>query len=69
MKKTILILFAFLCLFCCTGCGRAPAQETQPVQPAQPDQTQEPAVPEEESDNWSEEDEIFVFRKVIDPSN
>ena len=25
-----------------------------------------PAVPEEESDNWSEEDEMFVFRKVIE---
>ena len=46
MKKTILILLAFLHLFCCTGCGRAPAQDTQPVQPAQ---TQEPAVPEEEA--------------------
>ena len=46
MKETILILLAFLHLFCCTGCGRAPAQDTQPVQPAQ---TQEPAVPEEEA--------------------
>lgn len=27
-----------------------------------------PAVPEEESENWSEEDEMFLFRKVIDPS-
>ena len=26
-----------------------------------------PAVPEEESDNWSEDDEMFVFRKVIMP--
>lgn len=25
-----------------------------------------PAVPEEEADNWSEDDEMFVFRKVID---
>ena len=25
-----------------------------------------PAVPEEESGNWSEDDELFVFRKVID---
>ena len=49
MKKTILILFAFLCLFCCTGCGRAPAQETQPVQPAQPEATQEAASAEEEA--------------------
>ena len=49
MKKAILILLAFLYLFCCTGCGRAPAQDAQPVQPAQPDQTQEPAVPEEET--------------------
>ena len=24
-----------------------------------------PAVPEEEADNWSEDDEMFVFRKVI----
>ena len=28
-----------------------------------------PAVPEEESGNWSEEDEMFVFRKVIDFSS
>ena len=49
MKKTILILFAFLCLFCCTGCGRAPAPETQPVQPAQPEQVQEAASAEEEA--------------------
>ena len=26
-----------------------------------------PAVPDEESGNWSEDDEMFVFRKVIDP--
>ena len=25
-----------------------------------------PAVPDEESGNWSEDDEMFVFRKVID---
>ena len=25
-----------------------------------------PAVPEEESGNWSEDDEMFVFRKVIE---
>ena len=49
MKKTILILFAFLPLFCCTGCGRAPAQDTQPVQPAQPEQVQEAASAEEEA--------------------
>jgi len=24
-----------------------------------------PAVPEEESDNWSEDDEMFLFRKII----
>jgi len=28
-----------------------------------------PAVPEEESGNWSEDDEMFVFRKVIDFSS
>ena len=28
-----------------------------------------PAVPEEESGNWSEEDEMFLFRKVIDSSS
>ena len=28
-----------------------------------------PAVPEEESGNWSEDDEMFVFRKVINPSS
>ena len=49
MKKTILILLAFLHLFCCTGCGRAPAQETQPVQPAQPEATQEAASADEEA--------------------
>ncbi len=26
-----------------------------------------PAVPDEESGNWSEDDEMFVFRKVIEP--
>lgn len=25
-----------------------------------------PAVPEEENENWSEDDEMFVFRKVLD---
>ena len=40
MKKTILILLAFLHLFCCTGCGRAPAQ---------PEATQEAASAEEEA--------------------
>ena len=49
MKKTILILFAFLCLFCCTGCGRAPAQDAQPDRPAQPEATQEAASAEEEA--------------------
>ena len=49
MKKTILILFAFLCLFCCTGCGRAPAQAAQPDRPAQPEATQEAASAEEEA--------------------
>jgi hypothetical protein len=49
MKKTILILLAFLHLFCCIGCGRAPAQDTQPVQPAQPEQVQEAAPAEEEA--------------------
>jgi len=24
-----------------------------------------PAIPDEEADNWSEDDEMFVFRKVI----
>ncbi|MBR4699306.1 MAG: GNAT family N-acetyltransferase [Prevotella sp.] len=28
-----------------------------------------PAVPEEESGNWSEDDEMFVFRKKIDSSS
>ncbi|MCR4853897.1 MAG: GNAT family N-acetyltransferase [Prevotella sp.] len=28
-----------------------------------------PAVPEEESENWSEDDEMFVFRKFIDSSS
>jgi len=28
-----------------------------------------PAVPDEESGNWSEDDEMFVFRKVIDRLN
>ncbi|MBR4240202.1 MAG: GNAT family N-acetyltransferase [Prevotella sp.] len=28
-----------------------------------------PAVPEEESGNWSEDDEMFVFRKMIDSSS
>ena len=49
MKKTILILFAFLCLFCCTGCGRALAQDAQPDRPAQPEATQETASAEEEA--------------------
>ena len=26
-----------------------------------------PTVPDEESENWSEDDEMFVFRKVIEP--
>ena len=49
MKKTILILLAFLHLFCCTGCGRAPAQAAQPDRPAQPEATQEAASAEEEA--------------------
>ena len=49
MKKTILILFTFLCLFCCTGCGRTPAQTAQPDRPAQPEATQEAASAEEEA--------------------
>ena len=28
-----------------------------------------PAVPEEENGNWSEDDEMFVFRKIIDSSS
>ncbi len=32
--------------------------------PLQPDD-RGPAIPEEEAGNWSEDDEMFVFRKVM----
>ena len=31
-------------------------------------QLQEPAMPEEESGNWSDDDEIFVFRTIMNTS-